>query len=72
MQIGILNWDGRSMPEALTKLPPGQYFVEQIEGAPDLTPEEERGILDALDSLDRGEGYSLSEVLASMRDKRSS
>jgi hypothetical protein len=46
----------------LRDLPAGTYVVEAVDGASPLTPEEDRGLAEALASLRAGEGRSLDQV----------
>ena len=58
----VVNWDGKNLPEELRSLPPGRYVVEPIDEGMALTPDEERGIRQAMTSLEAGQGSSLDEV----------
>jgi len=58
----VVDWNGKDIPEGLRSLPPGRYFVEQVEEAPVLTPDEEEGIREAIRSLEAGEGRSVAQV----------
>src|SRR2546426_12375804 len=60
-------WDGTHVPQALRELPPGRYAVEPIDNLPPLTPEEDTGILAALDQLDAGRGIPLADVVREIR-----
>jgi hypothetical protein len=53
----VLDWNGRDFPEALRDLPPGHYLLERVETAAEagLTPEQEDGVIHALEQADRGE-----------------
>lgn len=68
MEAHIIDWDGRHIPEALSKMPPGRYFFESVDVVPTLTREQEDGILGALDDLDAGHEVSLDDVVRSLRD----
>jgi hypothetical protein len=68
--VKVINWNGRDLPdevrqmlpEGLRDLPPGRYVVEPV-GAPDLTPEEEDGLIQALSDDDAGvPTYTIDEV----------
>ena len=67
----IISWDGESFPEELRKVPPGRYELVASDGKPNLTPEEEEGIMTALDQIDAGQGKSLADVLAEVRAGKS-
>ena len=63
----ILEWNGSETPEVLRELPPGRYLLQPVDDEPNLTPEQERGLMEAMDALDRGEGRPLEEVLERLR-----
>ena len=63
----VIDWDGQNLPAELRDLPPGQYVVEPIDDATVLSPQEEEGIIAALDELEAEEGLPLSEVLREIR-----
>lgn len=51
----LLNWNGKDIPAELRELPAGRYVVEAVEDeAPALSPDEEAGIEEALESYRRG------------------
>jgi hypothetical protein len=52
----IIDWNGADIPMELRKLPAGKYVVQSADRA--LTPDEERGLITALDSLRAGEDAS--------------
>ncbi len=58
----VLKWNGKDLPDELRSLPAGRYVVEPVDDAPVLTPEEEQGLVEALQAIDRGEGESAKEV----------
>ena len=58
----VLHWNGKDIPEELRELPAGTYVVEAIENAPTLTPDEDRGLAEALASLRAGESRTLDQV----------
>lgn len=58
----VLKWNGQDVPEELRSLPAGRYIVEAVDDAPALTPEEEAGLVEALEAIDRGEGESAQKV----------
>jgi hypothetical protein len=60
--VAIIEWNGADLPEALGKLPAGRYRVEPIGDALDLTPDEEDGLTQALDSLRTGRGLDHEAV----------
>ncbi len=69
----VIDWHrqgGSDLARDLEDLPEGRYvLVPETELAADdeLSPEQEDGLLEALASLDRGEGLPGGEVLAEMR-----
>ena len=63
----LIDWDGRRVPDALKRIPPGRYRLERLEDVPPLTAAEDAGLRAALDQLDAGQGRSLSAVIASLR-----
>lgn len=67
MGVKVIRWDGTHIPDELRQLPPGRYAVESVDDIPQLTEEEERGILAALDELDGGGGRPLSDVVREIR-----
>jgi len=71
MSVTVIEWDGLTLPEGLSKLPPGQYLVEPTR-LTDLTPEERAGLLSAFEELDRGETLDYDEVMTSLREHVSS
>ena len=69
MEPKVIHWDGTQIPEGLRDLPPGRYAVEPI-NPPDLTEEEEAGLLAALNELDAGRGIPLVDVVRVIRGTR--
>lgn len=63
----VLHWNGKDIPEELRELPAGAYVVEAVDGAPALTPDEDRGLADALAALRAGEGRTIDQVRTSAR-----
>jgi hypothetical protein len=68
----VIRWDGTHLPDELKRLPPGEYRLEPESADAALTAEEERGLREALDSLDAGKGRSLADVLNDLRRGRRS
>lgn len=58
----VFHWNGHDLPESLRDLPEGTYVLEAVAPAPDLTVEEERGLIDALASADAGQTIAADEV----------
>ena len=62
--MAIINWNGSDLPDALRPLPAGRYTVEALDESGSLTPEEEDGLIQALDSLRAGRGIDHDDVRA--------
>jgi hypothetical protein len=62
----VLKWNGTDVPDELRKLPQGRYVIESVDALPALTAEQEQGLEEALDALDRGEGAELDTVRADL------
>jgi hypothetical protein len=60
----VLKWNGKDVPDELRGLPTGRYVIESVDALPALTEEEERGLEESLDALDRGEGIGIEVVRA--------
>jgi hypothetical protein len=58
----VLKWNGKDVPDELRNLPSGRYVIESLDAVPALTPEEEKGLEEAIAELDRGEGVDLDAV----------
>jgi hypothetical protein len=58
----IIHWNGRDLPTELKELPAGDYAVQPAEDLLALTPDEEDGLLTALDSLQAGKGVAHEDV----------
>lgn len=65
--VRVLHWNGRNVPPELRKLPAGQYIVAKYTPRK-LSPEEEEGIRQAIQSIDRGEGVPWEKVRAGLDD----
>jgi hypothetical protein len=65
----VIEWNGREVPGALLELPPRRYMIEPVDDLLDLTPEEESGLMQAMDSLNAGHSVPLEEVLAELRGR---
>jgi hypothetical protein len=52
--VTIIDWNGADVPVELRRLPAGKYVIQAADDA--LTPEEEQGLIAALDSLHAGNG----------------
>jgi hypothetical protein len=60
--VTIIHWNGRDLPAELKELPAGDYAVQPAEDVVALTPEEEAGLVAALESLQAGKGVAHEEV----------
>jgi len=69
MEVRIMDWNGNEIPDALKNLPPGRYVIEPLEDVFELTPEQEDGILQAMDEVEAGRGVPFEEVLQRLRAK---
>jgi hypothetical protein len=58
----VLTWNGKDLPEELRELPAGRYIVEAVDEVPALTEEEDRGLRQALASLQAGKGRATEQV----------
>lgn len=65
----VITWDGEHFPTELRQLPPGRYVVEPLEMDEELTPEEEEGLMAALDELDAGHSHDFEEVMREIRSR---
>ncbi len=50
----IIDWNGVDLPEELRNLPAGKYVIQRADDV--LTPEEENGLIAALESVRGGNG----------------
>jgi len=54
-RIRVVTWNGKDVPPELRELPAGRYVLEPIEErAPALSPDEEAGIEEGLESYREG------------------
>ena len=56
----IIDWNGADLPAELRGLPAGKYVIQRADDT--LTPEEEQGLINALDSLRSGKGVPHDEA----------
>jgi hypothetical protein len=66
----ILEWNGRDVPEELRSLPAGRYVVDPVDEIPQLTDEDEQGLVAALDAVRRGEVFTVEEARRKVRNAR--
>jgi len=52
--VTIIEWNGADVPAELRELPAGTYVIQSADDA--LTPDEEQGLITALESLRAGKG----------------
>jgi len=64
----IIEWNGSEIPQGMRDLPPGRYVVEALDEPITLTPEQEGGLMRAMDDLDAGRGRPLAEALSHARE----
>jgi hypothetical protein len=58
----VLDWNGEDLPKELSELPRGRYLVVSLDELPELSPDEEEGLRDAMSSIRAGRGLSLAEA----------
>ncbi len=54
--VTIIDWNGADVPSELRGLPAGKYIIQRADDT--LTPEEEQGLVIALESVRTGRGVS--------------
>jgi hypothetical protein len=64
-----LTWNGHDLPAELRDWPPGRYVVTGADWDPNLTPEEEAGLVLAFEQLDRGELLTQEEVRTELKGR---
>jgi hypothetical protein len=69
----VIDWHhqgGDELARELRELPEGRYLLvpeNELHGDRELTSDEEDGLIEALESLDRGDGIAADAVLADLR-----
>jgi hypothetical protein len=58
--VTIIEWNGADVPDELRKLPAGTYVIQRADDA--LAPEEEQGLITALESVRVGSGVPHDEA----------
>lgn len=58
--VTIIDWNGADVPAGLRGLPAGKYVIQRADDV--LTPDEEQGLITALESLRAGEGVDHDAV----------
>ncbi len=57
----IIEWNGEDLPEQLRRLPAGKYVLQPTGEPPELTPEQEEGLRQAMRSVREGRTISAEE-----------
>ena len=65
----MVHWNGKDVPEELRVLPEGRYVIESVDAAPALSPDEEAGLEQAIDSLRRGQGVQADAVFRRVEER---
>ena len=73
----VVDWDAARLPSEirallpaeLRELPPGRYVVQPLVEDDELTPEEEAGILEAIEEIQAGRGIPWEAALRELRDR---
>ncbi len=71
----VIQWDSSALPaevraalpEGLRDLPSGRYLLEPLVDDEELTPEEEAGLLLAMQEIEAGEGLPWEQVRTELR-----
>jgi hypothetical protein len=58
----IIHWNGRDLPAELKERPAGDYPPQPAEDVVGLAPEQEAGLVAALESLQAGKGLAHEDV----------
>jgi hypothetical protein len=69
-RVNVVNWNGKDVPPELRELPAGRYVLAPVDAGYELSPEEEAGLDEALDEIDRGETVPWEEVRADLDKQR--
>lgn len=69
MKRPVIIWDGEHLPTGLQNVPPGRYALEAADSPEPLTDDQERGIVEAMDQIDAGQGRSLQDVIDTIRER---
>jgi hypothetical protein len=62
--VAVIDWNGNDLPEALRHLPAGRYVVAPLDESTLLSPDEEEGLAQALESLRAERGLEHGHVRA--------
>ncbi len=60
--VTIIDWNGADLPNELRSLPAGKYVIQRADDT--LTPDDEQGLIAALDSLRADKGIAHDEARA--------
>ena len=52
----IIHWNGDDLPDEMRELAPGTYVLQPAEELTSLTEDEEKGLVEALESVRAGKG----------------
>jgi hypothetical protein len=65
----MVQWNGKDLPKELRALPKGRYVIESVDAAPALSPDEEAGLEQAMNSLRQGRGVPADTVFRRLDEK---
>ncbi|MDZ4695937.1 MAG: hypothetical protein SGI86_12380 [Deltaproteobacteria bacterium] len=65
----VLNWNGEELPTELRALPKGRYVLQPVDELQSLTPEENAGLIQALESLRQGKSTDAETVFSRIEGK---
>ncbi len=65
----MVHWNGRDIPQELRALPEGRYVIESVDAAPALSPDEEAGLEQAINSLRQGKGVEADAVFRRVEER---
>ncbi len=65
----VLNWNGEELPTELRALPKGRYVLQPVDELQSLTPEENAGLIQALESLRQGKSADAETVFSRIEGK---
>ena len=65
----VVHWNGKDVPNELRTLPEGRYVIESVDAAPALSPDEEAGLEQAIDSLRQGQGVPAEAVFRRIEER---
>jgi predicted transcriptional regulator len=65
-RVRVLNWNGHDVPPELRELPAGRYVLAEYDV--ELSAEQEAGLEEGLDEIDRGQTEPWQDVRAQLDD----